>query len=45
MDWAKLLNLSKFEEKKNYRSHFGRERREKSREISVKFENLEKKMI
>ena len=28
----------------NYRSVFGKKRREKSRETSVKFENLEEKM-
>ena len=31
-----------FEEKANYRSDFGKKRREKSSELSVKFENLEK---
>ena len=30
--------------KLSFGCHFGRKRREKSREISVKFENLEKKM-
>ena len=43
------LNLWKFEKleklkKLSFGCHFGRKRREKSREISVKFENLEKKM-
>ena len=43
-------DLWKFERKKieklkklSFGCHFGRKRREKSREISVKFENLEKK--
>ena len=31
-----------FEEKANYRSDFGKNRREKSSELSVTFENLEK---
>ena len=31
-----------FEEKANYRSDFGKNRMEKSSELSVKFENLEK---
>ena len=54
MDWAFLPIFSRFVEiwkkkieklkKFSFGCHFGRKRREKSRETSVKFENLEEKM-
>ena len=48
--WTRLFSVNGlglnfcgiFEEKANYRSDFGKNRREKSSELSVKFENLEK---